>query len=152
MGLSRKHLAENFAPVHFAPGQLAEALKENLPKVDFCFLMGSAVSGVVHAYSDLDLAFYVKESAGFGFYKKVSEIVHKVMPDVRVDAGILNSAESVYRFEALKGKLLFARDEERYITFFSRTCREYESQMFDYERQRRYRRACRVLDDVGQVA
>ena len=68
--------------------------------------------------------------------------MRSVVPDVRCDIGILNSAEPIYRFEALKGRLLFARDQERYVTFFSKTCREYESQMFDYERQLKYRRAC----------
>jgi predicted nucleotidyltransferase len=140
MGISRKHLAENFVPVHFDPDQLACALKENLPEAEFCFLMGSAVSGTVDAYSDLDLAFYLKGKASLGFYTKVSELVHGVMSYVRVDVGILNSAEPIYRFEALKGKLLFARDQEVYYTFYSRTCREYESQIADYERQRNYRR------------
>jgi len=140
MSLSRKHLAENFVPVHFDPGRLAAVLKEKLPMVDFCFLMGSAVGGTVRAYSDLDLAFYLSEPSSFRFYNQVMDIVRSVVPDVRVDVGILNSAEPVYRFESLKGHLLFARDEENYLTFYSRTCREYESQIFDYERQRRYRR------------
>lgn len=141
MGLSRKHLAENFVPVHFEPDRLAIVLKEKLSAVDFCFLMGSAITGTVKAYSDLDLAFYLSEPSAFRFYNEVMDVVRSVVPDVRVDIGILNSAEPVYRFEALKGNLLFARNEERYVTFYSRTCREYESQMFDYERQRRYRLA-----------
>lgn len=102
--------------------------------------MGSAVTGKVQAYSDLDLAFYLSEPPSFRFYNEVMDVVRDVVPDVRCDIGVLNSAEPVYRFEALKGKLLFARDQERYLAFFSKTCREYESQMFDYERQRRYRR------------
>lgn len=140
MGLSRKHLSENFVSVHFDPDALAVVLKGNLPEADFCFLMGSAVAGTVQAYSDLDLAFYLNTKLAYGFYGKVMDVVRGVVPDVRCDIGILNSAEPVYRFEALKGRLLFARDQEQYVTFFSRTCREYESQMFDYERQRRYRR------------
>jgi len=140
MSLSRKHLAENFIPVHFDPDRLAAVLNEKLPEADFCFLMGSAVDGVVKAYSDLDLAFYLTEPSSFHFFNEVTDVVHTVVPNVRVDVGILNSAEPVYRFEALKGRRLFARNEERYLTFYSRTCREYESQMFDYERQRRYRR------------
>jgi predicted nucleotidyltransferase len=140
MGLSRKHLSENFVSVRFDPEALAVALKQNLPEADFCFLMGSAVTGTVKAYSDLDLAFFLNTKPAYGFYGKVMDVVRGVVPDVRCDIGILNSAEPVYRFEALKGRLLFARDQERYVTFFSRTCREYESQMFDYERQRRYRR------------
>ncbi len=142
MGLSRKHLAENFVPVHFDSEQLASILEEQLPEVVFCFLMGSSVSGTVKAYSDLDLAFYLYEKPSYGFYGKAMDVVRSVVPDVRCDVGILNDTEPVYRFEALKGKLLFTRDMEQYAGFFSVTCREYESQMFDYEKQRRYRRAC----------
>lgn len=140
MGLSRKHLSENFVPVHFDPEVLAVALREKLPEADFCFLMGSSADGVVNAFSDLDLAFYLNAKPSYSFYGKVMDVVRGVVPEVRCDIGILNAAEPVYRFEALKGRLLFARDQERYSTFFSRTCREYESQMFDYERQRRYRK------------
>jgi predicted nucleotidyltransferase len=105
MGISRKHLAENFVPVHFDPEQLAAVLEEQLPEVDFCFLMGSAVSGTVKAYSDLDLAFYLYEKPSYGFYGKAMDIVRSVVPDMRCDIGVLNSAEPVYRFEVLKGKL-----------------------------------------------
>jgi hypothetical protein len=48
MGLSRKHLADNAVPVHFNVGRLAEALKRELPEVDFCFHMGSAMDGMVN--------------------------------------------------------------------------------------------------------
>jgi len=86
------------------------------------------------------MAFYLREKPTFDFYSNVEEIAGDFFPTVRCDTGILNSAEPVYRFEALKGRLLFARDQERYASFFSQACREYESQMFDYERQRCYRR------------
>lgn len=140
MGLSKKYLSENRQPVYFEPAKLASVLRENLPEVDFCFLMGSAMDGTVAVGSDLDLAFYLSGKPTFEFYGRVVEAVRNLLPDVHCDTGILNNAESVYRFEALKGRLLFTCDQERYLTFFSRTCREYESQMFDYERQRCYRR------------
>lgn len=140
MGLSKKHLGENVGPVHFDPERLSAVLEEQLPEADFCLLMGSAINGIVPAFSDLDVAFYLNKKPSYGFYSKGMDVIHTVVPTVRCDIGILNSAEPVYRFEALKGRLLFARDQERYATFFSRTCREYESQMFDYERQRLYRR------------
>ena len=140
MGISKKHLGENCVPVPFDLEQLASVLEKQLSDVIFCFLMGSSVSGIVKTYSDLDLAFFLNKAPTYGFYGRVMDVVRNVVPDVRCDIGILNTAEPIYRFEALKGKLLFTRDEECYLTFFSRTCREYESQMFDYERQRRYRR------------
>ena len=60
-------------------------------------------------------------------------------PGAYCDIGFLNHAEPVYRFEALRGRLLFTRNVETYLRFFSLTCREYESQLADYERQYRYR-------------
>jgi hypothetical protein len=139
MGLSKKHLSENKQPVCFEPAELASVLRETLPEAEFCFLMGSAMNGTVAVGSDLDLAFYLQGKPSFEFYGRAAEAVRRLLPDVHCDTGILNNAEPVYRFEALKGRLLFARDQERYPAFFSRTCREYESQMFDYERQWRYR-------------
>jgi len=52
---------------------------------------------------------------------------------------VFDRAEPAYRFEALKGRLLFARDHERFLDAFSLACREYESQIYDYERQAGYR-------------
>lgn len=139
MGLSRKHLNGAASPVRFEPDELASVLKANLPEAVFCLLMGSAIGGTVATASDLDLAFYLSNRPSLEFYGRVAKAVEIVLPAVRCDTGILNAAEPVYRFEALKGKLLFVRDEERYLSFFSRTCREYESQMADYERQLLYR-------------
>jgi predicted nucleotidyltransferase len=142
MGISRKHLNTHEGIVEFDPNRLAEAIKARYPDVVFCLLLGSAVDGTVRKGSDVDLAFYLKEPASLDFYSTLAETVDEIIPDVRCDIGLLNRAEPVFRFEALKGKLLFSRDMEQYAAFFSLTCREYESQMFDYERQRRYRRAC----------
>jgi predicted nucleotidyltransferase len=125
--------------VHFNPDALARALDAALPEAEFCLLLGSAAGGTVAESSDLDLAFYLNGRPSIEFYRRVSEAVRELLPGVTCDTGVLNFAEPVYRFEALKGRLLFTRDEERYVEFFSRTCREYESQMFDYERQLRYR-------------
>lgn len=138
--LSTKYLNGTTHPVHFKPDELGCALRKHLPEADFCYLLGSAVNGTVAAGSDLDLAFYLNNKPSLAFYEKVAETVRQLLPEVRCDAGILNAAEPVYRFEAIKGRLLFCRDEEQTVAFFSRTCREYESQMADYERQLMYRR------------
>lgn len=57
----------------------------------------------------------------------------------RDDWVLRSMAEPVFRFEALKGRIVLQRDEETWLRFFSVTCREYEAQMFHYVRQRRYR-------------
>lgn len=119
---------------------LSKRLEEALPEVIFALLFGSAQEGVVPPHGDLDLAFYLTEKSDISFYRRVDEAVAGVMADnVRVDVGFLRDADPVYRFEALKGKLLFCRNQEIWIDFFSLTCRLYESQMASYRRQHRYR-------------
>ncbi len=129
----------NRKDVRFDPNVLAEHLREGLPEAVFGILLGSAVDGKVAVRSDLDLAFYVSGKPDFAFYTKATDVVNTMLPGVRCDIGALNRADPVYRFEALKGRLLFVRDRDTYSTFYSRTCREYESQMAAYERQWRYR-------------
>ena len=139
MGLAKRHLDLNDSEQSFSVDELATLLKKSLSEASFGLILGSAKEGIVKAHSDLDLAFYLNKKPSLNFYNKVNEIVESIIPDVRVDIGILNSAEVVFRFESLKGRLLFKRDEETYAHFFSLTCREYESQMFNYEKQHRYR-------------
>jgi len=140
MGISRSHLNTHKGNVEFDVQRLSDTIKSRYPDVSFCLLLGSAADGLVREGSDVDLACYLSEPTTLDFYSTIAETVDEVIPDVRCDIGILNRAEPVFRFEALKGKLLFARDMEQYASFFSLTCREYESQMFDYERQRQYRK------------
>ena len=141
MGLSKQYLNTNETDVPFYIRQVSDCLKEKLPEVSFALLMGSAQGGIVKAHSDFDLALYLeKGKPTLELYSEVSEALENLLPNVRVDIGFLNTAEPVYRFEALKGTLLFARDKELYSRFFSLTCREYESQMASYERQIKYRK------------
>lgn len=139
MGLAKRHLDLNDFDQSFSVDKLARLLKSSLPEASFGLVLGSAKEGIVKAYSDIDLAFYLSEKPSLDFYNKVNEIVESIIPDVRIDIGILNNSEVIFKFESLKGRLLFKRDEETYVRFFSLTCREYESQMFDYEKQHRYR-------------
>ena len=120
----------------------------------FVYLLGSAASGTVNAHSDIDFAAYLaaegnapappREVDRVSFYDRAAEVVERLVGAVRCDLGILNTAEPVYRFEALKGKLLFIRDREQWLRFYSITCREYEHQMVHYEKQRRYRLEARA--------
>ena len=131
MGISKKHLNTHSGAITFDPSRLATRLEKDLASVSFCLLMGSAVDGKIAEGSDLDLAFYLTEPLTLDFYAKVQTIIDNQVPGVQCDIGILNNAEPVFRFEALKGELLFVRDKEIYASFFSLTCREYESQMFE---------------------
>ena len=118
---------------------LARSLQKACPRAVFALLHGSAKNGEIRQGSDLDIAVYLDEKPDLEIYQILSEAVEKAVNSARPDIGFLNGAEPVYRFEALTGKLLFCRDRESYVSFFSLTCREYESQLADYGRQRQYR-------------
>ncbi|MHC4883120.1 MAG: nucleotidyltransferase domain-containing protein [Planctomycetota bacterium] len=119
--------------------KLAHAVQSACPEAVFALLHGSAKDGHVKEGSDLDIALFLKSRSTWDIYRSVYEAIQAVAGDVEPDVGILNNAEPVYCFEALKGNLLFCRDKEAYIDFFSKTCRRYEYQIADYERQHRYR-------------
>ena len=123
----------------FDVDRLADLLKKQCPQICFALLHGSARDGQVKRGGDIDLALFIEGKPVLDLYERVCMLVEAIAPGARCDVGILNRAEPVYRFEALKGRLLFYRDEERYLHFFSVTCREYESQVADYQRQQRYR-------------
>ncbi len=139
MPLSKHHIDTQRKATPFDVGLLTDALHQRCPEIDFAFLMGSAASGIVPPHGDLDIAAWFNIKPCWDIYDKVFKVCDTVAAGVRCDLGILNQADPVYRFEALKGQLLFARDQEQYLRFYSLTCREYESQLFDYERQHRYR-------------
>jgi hypothetical protein len=140
MSVSRQHLSSHQQPVVFDPAALADALDRTCPEVVFALLLGSSRDGHVAVGSDVDVALYVKGKPSFDALSRAADVVAGFAPGVHTDVGFLNQAEPVYRFEAIKGRLLFTRDPEAYQRFFSVTCREYESQLADYERQYRYRR------------
>lgn len=119
--------------------KLAAAVENACPEAVFALLHGSARDGVIREGGDIDIAVYLDAAATLDILDRVILAVEALAPDARCDCGVLNRADCIYRFEALKGKMLFCRDEDKYAEFFSLTCREYEYQMANYERQRQYR-------------
>ncbi|MCF6174391.1 MAG: nucleotidyltransferase domain-containing protein [Victivallaceae bacterium] len=126
---------------YFDPDKLAAAMENDCPEVLFVLLHGStAESGLVKPGSDIDIAVYLDRPIDLDLYSRIASVVSRATDDIaEPDIGILNKEDPVYRFEALTGRLLFTRDDELYHSFFSLTCREYESQLVDYEIQRKYR-------------
>lgn len=152
MPLSKHYLDTRADATAFSVDRLAADLQSELPEARFVYLHGSAAAGVVPPHGDLDLAVFLdpdllrgtmddRNSGGLrmSFVEAAVSVADRVVPGIRCDVGFLNGTEPVYRFEVLRGRLLFCRDREQWLSFYSRTCREYESQLFHYERQWRYR-------------
>lgn len=127
--------------VKFSVDELSAYLKTQLTDVEFALILGSAQDGILYQDSDLDIALYLKQELGFSLLASINEsIISFFDPSYpKVDIGILNNAEPIYCFEALKGKLLFCRNDEKYLDFFVSTCKAYEMQMRSYQRQQNYR-------------
>lgn len=138
MSLSKREAKSN-RETHFDPEVLAKVLRDGCPELQFALLLGSARDGVIPPGGDLDLAVALDGPLDFKLRNRLAELVRTLIPEADLDLGYFNRAEPVYRFEALKGRLLFARDPDVYAGHFSQTCREYERQMWDYLRQARYR-------------
>ena len=150
MPLSKHHLDTRPGAVQFDPEALGRDLAAACPEVLFALLLGSARDGCVGPRSDLDLAVYLADGSTLDLHCRLQDCVERHAPGVRADIGILNHAEPVYRFEALRGRLLFAREPEIWLRLFSVTCREYEHQLGHYERQRRYRLQGPATADRGE--
>ncbi len=140
MPLSKHYLDTNVALANFLVKTLADALYAKCPSIQFAYLLGSGQDGYIKPHSDLDLAIHNgMQPATWELRNAVSEICHEIAPGIRCDLGFLDHADSVYRFEALKSRCLFVRDKERWLDFYSNTCREYETTMVHYRRQLKYR-------------
>ncbi len=139
MSLSKRYLSCHKRAMRFDVGTFGKVLRDACPEVILAFLMGSSKDGYIALGGDIDVALYVNDKPTFDLRVRVLDIVERFAPGVHGDIGFLNNVEPVYRFEALKSRLLFTRDQETYLNFFSLTCREYESQIFDYKKQYQYR-------------
>ena len=157
MSLSQRHRNSNPKPVSFSLSTHAQAIETETPEVVFALLMGSSAGErgsagdyraadicTVAAHSDLDIAVYLgappELRSELDTLLALEAVCERIVPGVRADIGILNSAGVVYRYESLKGRLFLNRDPDAYAGFFSLTCRMYEEQMIHFERQLRYRR------------
>ena len=129
----------------FDPLAFGKELQSECPEVEFVLLMGSGRDGTIPPGGDLDLAVGMRGRLTYELRGRIARVASRLIPGVDVDVGRFDEAEPVYRFEALKGRLLFARDSERFHSAFSLACREYESQMRDYERQASYRLARKAV-------
>ena len=95
--------------------------------VIFAVIFGSAKGGIINPGSDLDIGVFFKvplEGEQFlDYYCKVCDIDKRIEV---IDLVILNTANTILAFEALKGTYLCKNDIEKTAGFYSLTCREYE--------------------------
>jgi predicted nucleotidyltransferase len=93
------------------------------------WLFGSARDGEVRNGSDVDIGVLFDEKPGLDTLALCRARLQKVLEVEEIDLTALNDASPVLRFEALCGKRIYCRNEERCAEFASLTAREYEDEM-----------------------
>ncbi len=121
---------------------LALQLEKNFPGICFAYLFGSAAKGNMSPFSDIDLAFYLYQNEDkIKLLPDVIGTVEKIFPGRTIDIVLLNDAGELIAMEALKGMILFIREEARdlHAEFYSLTCRLSEDRLAWMKRQLNYR-------------
>ncbi len=124
---------------YFSIKKISEIL-EQIVEIDFALIFGSAQKGEAKGSSDIDIAVYFNTHITTKLLLKIIEKVENYT-HCRCDVCILNTASEILRFEVLKGKLLFVRENkiDDYALFYSLTCREYEDKIIWMKKQLSYR-------------
>jgi predicted nucleotidyltransferase len=122
--------------------QLANKLMAQFPQISFAYLFGSASGRDITHASDIDIAIYLNPA------KPTSELIAGIIgtveeqfPGYRCDLIILNTAGALIAMEALKGKIIFIKKEDRDIhaDYFSLNCRLFEYENAWIKKQLQYR-------------
>jgi predicted nucleotidyltransferase len=122
--------------------RLAQIVRENFPDIAFAYLFGSSQEGIVKDGSDIDIAVYYKGDDIFIRFRIEEQLAKIIGTEIPIDIVELQKTNNtVLAFEALRGKLLFVRDEcmNEYIDFYTRTCRQHEDEVYWMKKQLEYR-------------
>ena len=116
-------------------------------KVLFCYLFGSFACQNFNSKSDVDLAVFLDEKKNKDFFKTRLELIANLSKLLKreADVVILNNAKSIlFKYAILReGKLIFARDMEKMISFELRAMRDYyDFKPFSEEYNRAYIERC----------
>lgn len=118
------------------------AVLGGIASIEYAMVFGSSADGIVRTDSDLDVAVSLAQEDAPRIDRLV-EIVSRIEEafNVTCDLTLLNTAGPVLRHEALKGRVLFVRDDRQndFADFYARTCAEYEDLMAWRARQLVYR-------------
>ena len=121
---------------------MADQMQQKFPEICFAYLFGSAVSGKMTGRSDIDVAVYLdKNTDELELLPSLSGFIEGYFPGRRADLVILNESGELIALEALKGTILFIREDaiDLHAGFYSLTCRKSEDRLFWMKRQLNYR-------------
>ena len=120
--------------------RIASAIKNNFPEIPFAHIFGSSADGIVESGSDIDIAIWYNGSDHF-IKLKVLEIIEPIVKNIPVDIVNICNTTPLLAHEALAGKVLFVREEqkENYASFYTKIAAEYEDKIYWIQKQLQYR-------------
>lgn len=123
----------------FSITALHHALQEH-KKIDFALLFGSSQEGcLIKDDADIDIAVHLVEHPTSDMMAEIVGLCQDALQYEHIDLVVLNTSDPILSFEALSGKLLVCNNRETFLSFFSRTCRQYEDEMLRIKRSLSYR-------------
>lgn len=119
---------------------IASSIKVNFPEIPFAHIFGSSADGIVKPGSDIDIAIWYNGSDPF-IKVRVLETLEPIVNNIPIDIVNICNTNPLLAHEALAGKVLFVRDEqkENYALFYSKTAAEYEDKIYWIQKQLQYR-------------
>ena len=97
------------------------------PEIAFAFLYGSFLEESVFRDIDIGISITGIDVSGFWDYECMlaQQIEDELNQSITVEVKVINSAPVSFCFQVVRGKLLFARDEEPLLKFMVSTARRY---------------------------
>ena len=101
------------------------------------YLFGSRVTGLSHAFSDVDVGIYLKDGTTGYYLQRERELSVTLMLKLsmdEVDVTILNVAGPELRYKVIsEGKLIFCRDEGERVRFEERAMLDFFDNKFIFD-------------------
>jgi predicted nucleotidyltransferase len=119
---------------------IAAAIKDNFPEIPFAHIFGSSANGELMSGSDIDIAIWYNGPDPL-IKVKVAEILEHVVDNISVDIVNICNTNTLLAHEALSGRALFVREDQKsaYASFYTRIAAEYEDRMYWIQKQLEYR-------------
>jgi predicted nucleotidyltransferase len=127
--------------VPFSIDELSTIIQNKSPDVYFAYLFGSAQNGVIPVEGDIDIAIYMNEQkqTNWDTIANVIDIIETFLQfKAECDLTILNKSNIYLRYECLRGKCLFVKDQYKdlYCNIVMKTY--YEIEEANYLREKYY--------------
>jgi len=106
-----------------------KTILEARPEVSAAWLFGSAHTNRMTPESDIDIAVFFSNNPDFDSKIELLTSLQDATNFEKIDLVTLNGVSPVLQFEAVTGKLLFAKDKSRFAEFVSLVAREYEDEL-----------------------